>query len=158
MTDELSGQNHGLHQATQALDDMDRLLLQLPGEPPPTGLSYRILSNIRARQRRTNRLRIALSTVLAGCGLWLVYPLLNAVLQGLASRSAALPAILDWYEIAQQDMVGFLASAGGDLTSFQEGFTASLGTPAWAGMLVLVLSAILVIGYILPRAGDHNGT
>lgn len=132
------------------MDKIDRLLSQLPSEPPPPNLALRICQTIQARRRRYVRVRMALSGILAVSGIWLAAPSLADWLQSLTLPPTGLPILFDWWGMSQSGVEIILTNAVSGLTSLQGTFTL-LETSTWPGLAALALSTLLALDYLIPR-------
>ncbi len=132
------------------MDKIDRLLSQLPSEPPPPDLALRICRTIQARRRRYVRVRMAVSGILALCGIWLTAPSLADWPRSLQLPSTGLPLLLDWLGAAQSGVEIILTNTMSGLTSLQGAFTL-LETSTWPGLAALALSTLLALDQLIPR-------
>jgi len=133
------------------MDKMDHLLSQLPGEPPPVDLAFRICQSIRVRSKWNRRLRLALSGILAALGLWLALPSMTARIFSMALPDSGLPMLYEWVQLGLAGIGTFVLNAVSGVTALQSGFT-TLNVPAWLGLAALALSALLALDFLMPRA------
>ncbi len=133
------------------MDEMDRLLGQLPSEAYPPDLPRRISQAVRQQQRRRMWMRLGISSLLAISGLWLLLPALLEWLSIQAPPVSGLPWLLEWVNLALQGMGAVLTDLFTGL-SLSQSTLAALGASALPGILALAISALLVLDYLLPKA------
>lgn len=129
---------------------MDDLLAQMPGEFPPPDLALRICQAVRVHHRRSMRARLVLSAFLALGGIWLALPAFTGWLEAISMPDSALPLVLDWIAASLSGVETMLASAVSALSLPGRVYN-PLGTPAFAGMLALAISALLALDMLMPR-------
>jgi len=81
-------------------DDLDRKLFHLPSEAPAADLAGKVFRYVQVKRRRRLFVRLALTVVLAGSGLWLVSPLFTALPTSANLTEPALSVLLEWVRVA----------------------------------------------------------
>ena len=132
-------------------DPLDRLLAQLPAEPPPADLASCILQMIYTRRRREVRLKLALSAALAILGAWLAWPGLATWSQEVALPVSGVSILFELSQIILNGLEVILANMLNAASELQSGFGAAVSPVAWLGLVALALSALLALGFLLPR-------
>lgn len=140
------------------MDEMDRLLSQLPGEPPAEDLAGRVLVAIRSHRRRRALAHLGAGAVLAIAGVWLLYAPLAAIAGQLALPESGLPLLLAAWDLVLAGITPFWEEIVAGLASLQGSFGALLAPTAWLGMMALAFAALLSLGKLLPRGGAGGWT
>jgi hypothetical protein len=133
------------------VDDLDKLLYQMPGEPPPSDLTARICLRIHRRQRRVLLARLSLSFLLAVCGTWLVLPgLINSTMK-LSLPASGFSYLNPLVQSFLSGLWGFTQNTLNGLSAFQANLTQTIGAGAWLGMVVLASAALLALSLVKPQ-------
>jgi len=131
------------------MDEMDRLLNRLPGEPCPPELVFKTLRKVHIYRQRRLWLRFAVSGLLALVGLWLVAVNLSAAGQTFALPDSGLLLLLDWSGMSLNN-IGLAMLNLVESLSISQRTLASLGGVAIPGFMALGFGILLLLGYLLP--------
>jgi len=130
------------------MDEMDRLLSQLPYERHPEDLPERIFLAIRARKRR-NQQRLVLSGIMALIGIWLVTPALLSFLDTLEFPASGLLIMTRAVQNLAANLEASLVLAFLNFSAFQQSITESLGFFTILGLSVLGVGVLLALDQLL---------
>lgn len=133
------------------LDEIDRLLINLPGEEIPPFLLPAILQAIEQRRRKRQRISMGFGSILAVIGAILVFPTLPDLLSAFSLPESGLSVI---FGVLNQALGGFgawLNSLDHLLVDIQGAFDGNLDLLAWIGLASLASGCILVLGSLLQQ-------
>jgi hypothetical protein len=132
-------------------DDLDRLLSQMPGEPPPGDLAARICHQVGVRRRRDLRVRLGISLLLTVFGVWMALPGLINSLQDLNLPSSGVSYLFPFIQSILNGLWGFMQNAVDSLTTFQANLAKTMGAGARLGIVALAGAALLALNLVMPQ-------
>lgn len=130
------------------MDEMDRLLVQLPSEQPPPGLTHRIRRDFHHRHRRFRSIQLMVSSLLVITGAWLLLPWIlvtagsmNFEVDGI-SLLQSLPSNLEpiWIVNATWQSAG----------AMQTNLSNSIGLFTWLGLVAVGAGSFIGLSALLP--------
>ena len=128
------------------LDEMDRLLINLPAEEIPPYLLPAILQAIEQRRRKGHLIRVGFGSSLAVIGAILVFPTLPGLLSAFSLPESGLVVAFGVLNQAVGGLGAWLNSLDHMVVDLQAGFYANLDFLAWIGLTCLASGCILVLG------------
>lgn len=132
---------------------LDELLSRLPGPLPAPDLAQRICLHLERARRRSLRLRLSLSALLALLGLWLLTVGLPDVRGFRLELGLPENGLLVLWESARTWLAqgGIYLAEGLQALLSTQGRLQPAGAPVFPGLASLALSALLVLDLLLPR-------
>lgn len=138
------------------MNDLERLLYHLPSDPPPQDLAGRVLRNVQARRRRRMGIQLGFGLILAAGGTWLSAPLVPAFTPSGGFPASALAILLEWLQATLAGAEPHFTYTWNGLAGLQSGIAAPVDVSAALGLAALTLSILLILGQVLPRAGEQT--
>lgn len=126
------------------MDDMDRILRDLPRDLVPEGLSASVRIAVRRRHRRVLRIRRALASLLAALGLWLLWPAL-AWVSPSELLAPGTPWLMGAVESLGSESLDLLVRLWTNALSMQGAIGSSLAVSILLGALFVCCSIFLAI-------------
>ncbi len=144
------------------MDELDRMLQELPQEPVPEGLAVAIVRTVHRRDRRRQALRRAGASVLGAAGVWLLWPAVGWLTSNelFASGASWLASGLSYLDAGSLDSIDRLwASVLGLQGAIGSAFALSLllGASRLCGAIFLGIDPARWLNVPRPRHAGANG-
>lgn len=137
------------------MDELDRLLYQMPAKPVPGDLVNNVMAVIKSRQQRRQRVNLALSSLFVGLGLWQVLPTsLNILAQMNLPEDGfvVLSHTVNWVEAG---IITGITNIVNDMLTYQEASINIMGFSTWLGMAILIAGIVLALGPLLRVESNY---
>ncbi len=126
------------------MDDLDRMLGDLPPEPVPPDLVASVRAAVRRRHRRQLLVRRAIGATLAAMGMWLLWPGLAWVLSGELFASGA-PWLMGGLDSLNSESLDLLSGLWNSTVSMQGAVGSGLALSILVGAVFVCCSIFLGI-------------
>lgn len=133
------------------MDELDRLLHQLPDGPPDKGLAEGINQNLRLRRKRSTRIRLVLSSILAVCGTGLMIQPFIGWLQNLQLPDSSFIVLFDLVDIVFTGVETSFSQSVSGLYNLQSTLS-SMDALAWPGLAAIAVSTLLALDSLTPQS------
>jgi hypothetical protein len=130
------------------MDDLDRLLVQLPGEQPPPGLTHRVRRDFHKRYRRFRLIRITASSLMVILGTWLLLPWLLVTAGGWNFEVDGI-SLLQSLTLTPEPIRIVNATWQGAST-MQINLSTSIGLFNWLGLVAVGAGSFIGLSALLP--------
>ena len=139
------------------VDNLDRMLSDLPGDEIPAFMVPAILQVIERKRQKRERVRLGLGSFLTAAGAALVYPIVPGLLTEFAPPESGLTVTLTMLDQALAGIEIWFGSMNQALSGLQAAFYGNLDPLAWIGLASLASGCAMTLGALQPHNDlDHR--
>ena len=133
------------------VDNLDRMLVNLPGDEMPPFMVPAILRVIEHQRRKRERVRLGLGSILTTAGAIMVYPILPGLLTEFSPPESGLAVALTMLNQALAGIEIWFGPMNHELIGLQAAFYGNLDLLAWMGLASLASGCAMTLGALLPH-------